>query len=454
MGIIMKRTIVPLMAITMILFCGNALKAEKNVNSEAQHLNNMHKMGDTLVLKTIADRIVGMAQLGFVDTKTGLEYIKVSNAPANAELRFKNKFCNWHYTNGVLNMAMIHLGDFLNEPKYVELVKNHVAFGFDNYKYFEKRYNPKMHGNHWLYPLGELYNTKELDDFGAMISSTLDIYSHPNGEKRQEYIDYAKKMGDYLKNKKLRSDEGMFVRTFPRKNTLWGDDLYMSVPLLSRLYQLTGDEKYLDDAINQAILFDKYLWDDKLELYYHAYYLDNQQNGVSHWGRCNGWLAFAKIHLLDCMPKTHPKRQLIIDLLNKQIRGLARYQSVEGLWHQILDKNDSYLESSCSAMFIYSIARGINQGWLDNRFASVAITGWEGMKAYMLSKNGDMNNICEGTEVHDDLFYYYTRPYAKNEKHGLGALIDAGVEIIKLKSKNKEIVKDIVSRVNLNSEVE
>lgn len=71
---------------------------------------------------------------------------------------------------------------------------------------------------------------------------------------------------------------------------------------------------------------------------------------------------------------------MVIDLLNKQICGLARYQSPEGLWHQIIDRNDSYLESSASAMFTYSIASAVNNKWLDSRYASLAITAWEGLK--------------------------------------------------------------------------
>jgi len=161
---------------------------------------------------------------------------------------------------------------------------------------------------------------------------------------------------------------------------------------------------------------------------------------------------FAKIELLKHTPENYPRRQMVIDLLNKQVCGLARYQSPEGLWHQIIDRNDSYLESSASAMFTYSIASAVNNKWLDSRYASLAITAWEGLKKHMLTGNGDMKNICEGTEVHEDLQYYYTRPCGINEKHGLGALIEAGIEVMRLKQNYTDIVKDITIRVNLNNE--
>lgn len=426
--------------------------SENKTNTSITVADNMSNVEDSVVLRTVADNLCNLADLKFIDKNTGNEYTSAWDAPENADLRFKNKYCNWHYTNGVLNISMLHLADFFNDEKYVDFVGNHISFGFENYKYFKERYNPEVHGKHWKYPLGELFNTYELDDFGAMISSTLDYYNHPKGKKNDEYVQYANFVGDFLKNKKLRMEDGTFVRTFPQRNTLWGDDLYMSVPLLTRLYKLTGDKTYIDDALNQIDKFDKYLWDETKNIYYHAYYTDLKRNGVAHWARCNGWLLFAKIELLSLLEENHPGRQKVIDLVNKQVCGLARYQSPEGIWHQILDCNDSYLEGSASAIFTYCIAKSVNKGWLDSRYASLAITGWEGLKSHILTAKGDMKNICEGTEVHEDLQYYYNRPCGLNEKHGLGALIEAGIEVIKLKNRYPEIVKDVVIRVNLNKE--
>ncbi|MFZ4454584.1 MAG: glycoside hydrolase family 88/105 protein [Bacteroidales bacterium] len=416
--------------------------------------NTMEEVADKQVLSIIADKLVKQADLKFIDKKTGKEYSSTKGVPANADLKFKNKFCNWHYTNGVLNIAMIHLSDYLNDPSYFEFARKHIAFGFDNYQYFEKRYNPQRDGNHWKYPLGELFNTKEMDDFGAMISSTIDEYQHVKGDKRADYLAYANSMGKFMKEKKLRHTDATFVRNFPNANTLWGDDLYMSVPFLARMTNLTGDQSYMNDAILQCINFDNYLWDKNREIYYHAYFTDLKRNSVAHWGRCNGWIVLAKVNLLSYMPKDHPQRQQIIDLLDKQIVGLSRYQSLEGVWHQVLDKSDSYLESSSSAMFVYAIAKSVNEGWIDKRYATVALTGWEGLKKHMITADGDMKNICEGTEVHDDLQYYYQRPCGINEKHGLGILIDAGIEITKLKGNNPQLVKATVERVHLNQEVQ
>lgn len=141
----------------------------------------------------------------------------------------------------------------------------------------------------------------------------------------------------------------------------------------------------------------------------------------------------AKVHLLNFLPENYPRREDIIKDLERQIIGIAKYQSADGLWHQLLDKNDSYLESSCSAMFIYSIARAVNQKWIDERYGSIAIRGWEGLKENKIRLDGQVKDICVGTGIEDNLVFYYDRPARLNEKHGLGAVIDAGIEVIKLK---------------------
>src|SRR5690606_18596841 len=185
----------------------------------------------------------------------------------------------------------------------------------------------------------------------------------------------------------------------------------------------------------QVLNFDKYLWNENNGLYYHCYYTETERNGVAHWGRSNGWLVVAQLHLLDRMPDNHPQKQAVIDNLKKQLIGLSRFQSSEGLWHQLLDKPDSYLESSASAMFIQGFAKAINEGWLEENYASVALVGWNGFKKQFITEDGQVKDICVGTGIADDLQFYYNRPARDNEKHGVGSVIDAGVEIIKLKRK-------------------
>ena len=385
---------------------------------------------DELVVRQVADYILEHGELSFKNIDNNKIYKSTSEIPENAEVQFSNPFGEWHYTNGVLNMALINLSDFLDETKYAEYAASHIAFGMDNYKYFQKRYNEEKHGLHYFFPFGQLWTMSELDDYGAIGASMIDVYETVNRDDYKEYIENAAK---HITDEQERLDDGTLVRTFPHEMTLWADDLYMSVPFLARLGKFSGDEKYWDDAILQIKNFTKYLWNDNKELYYHCYYSDLNQNGVAHWGRCNGWVMMAKVHLLNFLPEGHHEREAIIKNLEMQILGIAKYQNAEGLWHQVLDKNDSYVESSCSAMFTYCIARAVNQKWINERYGSIAVKGWEGLKEHKIKLNGTVKDICVGTGIEDNMVFYYERPARLNEKHGLGAVIEAGIEVIKLK---------------------
>lgn len=401
-----------------------------NVISYAQNGNT-----DEQVVKRVADYIIEHGELSFTDVNNGKIYESAKDIPDNAKVKFSNPFGEWHYTDGVLNMALIDLSNFLGDKKYSEYAAAHIAFGMDNYKYFQKKYNPEKDGPHYLYPFGQLWTMDELDDFGAMGASMIDVYQTV---KRDDYKEYIEKAARHITKERVRLEDGTLVRTFPHEMTLWADDLYMSVPFLARLGKFTGDKKYWDDAILQVKNFTKYLWDENKEIYYHCYYSDVKQNGVAHWGRCNGWVMMAKVNLLNYLPEDYPGRNEIIKDLKRQIIGISKYQNADGLWHQILDKNDSYIESSCSAMFIYSIARAVNQKWIDDRYGSIAIKGWEGLKENEIRPDGQVKNICIGTGIEDNLVFYYERPARLNEKHGLGPVIDAGIEIIKLKKAKNQ----------------
>ena len=101
------------------------------------------------------------------------------------------------------------------------------------------------------------------------------------------------------------------------------------------------------------------------------------------------------------------------------------------MWRQLIDKPDSYLESSSTAMFIYGIATAINEGWLDKEYAGIAVNGWKGLEQ-KIREDGQVEGICKGTGTVENIKYYYDRPTILNDIHGLGAILLAGAEMIKL----------------------
>lgn len=380
---------------------------------------------DYVVVKGIADKILKEKETGFVGKASKTYYTNTESIPTDEAVYCKSQYMDWHYSMGVLDMALINLSKFTDNPVYSQFAIDQIDYAFANYKFFENR-KAKFPGG----PFNSLIRNSELDDFGAMGAAMMDLNQL---SPKKIYTDYIEASANHILNKQERLPDGTLVRSWPYKMTLWADDLYMGVSFLARMGKYSGNKIYLDDAVKQVLNFNKYLWNPNKELFYHAYYADLGTVGGAHWGRCNGWVMLATVHLLDALPENHTQKKEITELLKRHIMGVSRYQDSDGLWHQLLDKNDSYSETSCTSIFVYSIARAINQGWLDKRFASIALKGWDGLKEHKITPDFIVKDICVGTGIGNDLLFYYSRPTKDNEIHGMGLIIDAGLEIIKLK---------------------
>ena len=408
----MKLRMKYMLSISQLFICCNIL-----IHAQEKELTK------TKIL-LVADAVLKDATSNFLEKKTGKKYSLTSEVPADAVLKPESEYNDWRYWNGVLNLAMIDLADYLKDDKYRDFVTKNLEFSFNNYKFFEEKYTNQ---GKWNYPFGQFFILEELDDCGTMGASLIEIYKSDKQERYKEYIDIA---ANHILKKQARLKDGTLVRTFPHKYTLWADDLYMGISFLCRMGELTGEKKYFDDAVRQVFNFHKYLFNTNYGLMYHCWYSDEQRPGVAFWGRANGWAMLAQIDLLERLPANHPKRNELTGLLKKHIVGISRYQSESGLWHQLLDKVDSYLETSCSAMFTYSIARAVNKGLIDKRYLPIALKGWDGVMT-KINSNGDVEGVCTGTGTSDELIHYYTRPAPLNDVHGIGAVLLAGVEILK-----------------------
>lgn len=382
-------------------------------------------------VRTMAEAVLGDATFQFVDTQTGEHYSTPKAAPESADLHIDSRYHDWRYWNGVLNIAMLRLGEILNEPEYIDFSLHNIAFAFDHYRYFENRHDNQ---NKWSYPFGQLFIMQELDDCGAMGASVIEVYKHT---PRDEYREYIEKTAAHMTNHQDRMSDGTFVREFPHEWTLWADDLYMSLAFLSRMGEFSGDFHYFDDAADQVIHFFSYLRDTQTGLLYHNWYSDLQRQGVALWGRANGWALLAQVDLLDHLPENYFRRDTLITLLRNHIGSIARFQSASGLWHQLLDKEDAYLETSCSAMFTYAIARSVNNGYIDPRFAGIAQQVWRGVRS-TIDAQGRVKGVCTGTVVSNNLVDYYERPTPLNDIHGIGAVLLAGAEMLRLQEQQSK----------------
>jgi rhamnogalacturonyl hydrolase YesR len=380
----------------------------------------------------IADRILNSTKYEFKNKKTGEVYKSLKNVPLTTDVKVESKYNDWHYTNGVTNIALLELADKIGDKKYDEYVLKNMNFVFNegNLDYFRKLYDKTLKERGWK-AVREvnwhmIFRGKRLDDNGPMGASLIELQKrHPN----KSFLNYINQTADHLNYAEPRLADGTIARLWPHVNTIWADDAFMAISFLSRMGAMTGDEKYFTDAANQILNYTKYLWCPEKNIYYHCYHTDNNEHGVAHWSRANGWVFMAQADLLSRMPKNHPLRDAVIKNFQQQASGVARYQGKNGLWHQLLDKEDSFEEITGTAMFVFGIARGVKEGWLHPDFIYVAEQGLKGMMK-LITDNGDVTGICVGTGIMPAITYYYNRPVQENDPMGEGPVLRALVEMI------------------------
>jgi len=384
------------------------------------------------IVRKVAEHIIQTTSFQFTNNKTGEKFASTKGKDTTNNVKADSKYNKWQYVNGVLTVGMLRVADALQDQRFSDYSRKNFNFIFDNLDFFKKLFdggaNPEYR---------PVFNIRSLDDCGSMSAGLLDVYAF---DKRKDYLDYLNRVGDYIINKQVKFDDGTLARNSPRKMTLWADDLYMSVPYLARMGKLTGESKYFDFAIKQVEQFNKYIYDPTTGLYFHTYFNDENMNGIARWGRCNGWVALAQTELINNLPANHPKRPELIKILLRQIVGFSRYQDTSGMWHQLLDKPESYLESSVTAMYVYTVAKAVNEGWINRRFITIAQRGWDAL-AKKITADGQVPDICIGTSVEEDISYYFNRPKELNDTHGLGAFLMAGAEMIRAKDKLVDLGK-------------
>jgi unsaturated rhamnogalacturonyl hydrolase len=376
------------------------------------------------VVRRVADGVLADATFSFVD-EAGRGYATLADVPDSARIHPASAYQDWRYWNGVLDLAMLRVAAALGDARYGDFARRNVAFAFASAPWFAARYRGE---DKWAYPFGERIVMRELDDYGAMGTAVLEVMAADPDPRYRAWVDSA---AAYLARSQGRLDDGTLARSFPRRWTLWADDLFMSVPFLARVAALTGEARYLDDAARQVVAYHRYLFDEGAGLMTHDWYSDTRRRGVAFWGRANGWAVVAEVDLLDHLPPDHPRRDTVLALFRRHVEGLARRQAPDGLWHQLLDREDSYLETSASAMFTYAVARGVDQGYLEPRLAGVARRGWAGV-ATRVRGDGMIEGICTGTSVSDDIADYYQRPTPLNDVHGVATVLLAGSEVLRL----------------------
>ena len=256
-----------------------------------------------------------------------------------------------------------------------------------------------------------------------------------------------------------RTNEGGFWHKKRYPYQMWLDGLYMGEPFYAEYAIAFHEETDFDDIANQFIYMENHARDAKTGLLYHGWDESKKERwadpktGLSQnfWGRADGWYAMALVDVLDKMPANHPKRKELLAILNRLAVAIKNYQDKEsGLWYQVLDKANekgNYLEASASCMFVYALAKGTRQGYLSSSYKETAEKGYNGIINKFIETEPDGQVNLNGTvsvaglggnPYRDGSYQYYlSEKVVRNDAKGVGAFIQASVEMERLNNLSK-----------------
>lgn len=349
----------------------------------------------------------------------------------------------WTYPWGVTLYGMLRSTDVTGDAEVREFVREHNRIIARYFAWLERARTQVGETAEWdkfirddaRTPLRRLLLLGNLDFCGAMgVEMLEDRLRFPEAKTPEQHAVVAR-VADWIVERQHRLPDGTVWRpdrtdvkeTMPR-GTLWIDDLYMACPFLVRWSQYTGDERHLRDAARNVINMAARM-QDRDGIWFHAYFESAGKASPWKWGRANGWAMVATVEILSAMPEGHPDRPALLNILRRQIDGLKPLQAESGLWRQVLDRPELWEETSCTAMFSYSIARAVNRGWIDRSYLEMARRGLAGV-ASQVTPEGVVKGTCQGTNIGMDLDYYVNRLRPDDDLHGPGVVLLAGTEIL------------------------
>lgn len=235
--------------------------------------------------------------------------------------------------------------------------------------------------------------------------------------KENRYLDFGRDLADKQWDK--TTPDGITAEA-----RYWIDDMYMITAVQMQAYRATGDTKYLERSAKTMVA---YL--DKLQqpngLFFHA------PDAKFYWGRGNGWQAAGMSELLLSLPKKHPLRPRIVKGYDLMMESLLKYQAEDGLWRQLLDNPESWVETSATGMFTFAFVTGVKQGWLDKKkYGPAARKAWLGLVKHV-NADGNVTDVCIGTNKGFTTQYYLDRARAIGDLHGQAAALWSSMALLR-----------------------
>lgn len=353
----------------------------------------------------------------------------------NIEVIRSGKESVWNYIDGCMMTSLMEMYKTTKDEKYIDFVKKFV-----DYYVFED-------GSIRGYEV-EKYSTDDVCESRILF----DLYDLTKDEKYNKAIELS-----YSQVKTHpRTKEGNFWHKLIYPNQIWLDGLYMMQPFYTR-YQTLRNGKDYSDIVKQFQNVRNIMFDENAKLYYHGYdssksmFWADKNTGLSKnfWLRSIGWFTVGLVDVLDFMDEQmYDEYNTIKTLLKETIDGILQYQDKDSkMFWQVPNfpgREGNYLETSGSSMVAYAVLKGVRLGVLPERYQQIGLDIFNGIcnKYLSVREDGDLNlgGIClvaglgpEHNLRRDGTYeYYISEPVVENDAKGVGPLIMAYTEVIKI----------------------
>jgi rhamnogalacturonyl hydrolase YesR len=209
-----------------------------------------------------------------------------------------------------------------------------------------------------------------------------------------------------------------------KETRFWIDDMYMITAAQVQAFRATNDPKYLDRAALEMVAYLEKLQKPN-GLFHHA------DDVPFFWGRGNGWMAAGMTELLRSLPAEHPQRAAVLAGYRKMMKALLDYQGLDGMWRQLVDRPESWPESSSTGMFTFAMVTGVKNGWLEPAvYGPAARRAWIALAGYV-DQNADVTAVCEGTNKLNNLPYYLQRMRRTGDLHGQAPVLWSATALLR-----------------------
>jgi len=229
---------------------------------------------------------------------------------------------------------------------------------------------------------------------------------------RAAFLNYAREVVAALETTTTRTADGAVV-PHPPALEVWVDVAYFTAPAMATVGRLLKDDGLLERALDQLLVHHKYLVDFHTELCWHVAYADKGTHSQCLWARGNSWFAIAAAEVIGVLgsrageERFLPKVASLEAAVARQLNAVVRLQDESGLWHTVVDRKESYLESSAAAGFALALGRALAHRIQGMQRESVG-GAYERAIAAICSKvneRGDFVGVSQQTPPGDFAFY-------------------------------------------------